>query len=495
MQKSQENQNKKEIVEINTSSNQKVKISKEKQYFVWKDTSFIWTILILFLCFFITISFLNIKWLTTLHSYTINILFGMFSILFYVFLLLFCLKKLFNLKNTYSLNNIFHFSLWRLAIFFLGILIFGSTIYFVAIKIYDYSFKNAFKVLFNSWFNTFKNGKNVYLPYKYNVGIIGTFLYGIISMVGKKTGIVLAFIFSLLILAITFSLFFISDLRFKTLSINKEKRNKAKEELSKSIQNNKYKYNKSNIFTNIFKLDSTKTNTNEKIINVENSSNKEEIIVDEEINLKNKINQINDENEENKNNDSLLIGINSNKFESTNNENIQNKFEKTALVSINLEAEEITQNIPKKFEKTNLINDYRIETINEETKENTITNTIKTEESQIAYDDSPFYTTTFETINIVESNENEKSNSSNNESQEKNIEKTAEEYISKTININTLKRYENNINKPINLEKQAENIKVLKDKKESISTSTSEIKIDNSSKKRYSIIEDKEDLF
>lgn len=495
MQKSQENQNKKEVVEINTSSNQKVKISKEKQYFVWKDTSFLWTILILFLCFFITISFLNIKWLTTLHSYTINILFGMFSILFYVFLLLFCLKKLFNLKNTYSLNNIFHFSLWRLAIFFLGILIFGSTIYFVAIKIYDYSFKNAFKVLFNSWFNTFKNGKNVYLPYKYNAGIIGTFLYGIISMVGKKTGIVLAFIFSLLILAITFSLFFISDLRFKTLSINKEKRNKAKEELSKSIQSNKYKYNKSNIFTNIFKLDSTKTNTNEKIINVENSSNKEEIIVDQEINLKNKINQINEENEENKNNDSLLIDINSNKFESTNNENIQNKFEKTALVSINLEAEEITHNIPKKFEKTNLINDYRIETINEETKENTITNTIKTGESQIAYDDSPFYTTTFEAINIVENNENEESNYSNNEFEEKNIEKTAEEYISKTININTLKRYENNINKPINLEKQAENIKVLKDKKESISTSTSEIKIDNSSKKRYSIIEDKEDLF
>lgn len=495
MQKSQENQNKKEVVEINTSSNQKVKISKEKQYFVWKDTSFLWTILILFLCFFITVSFLNIKWLTTLHSYSINILFGMFSILFYVFLLLFCLKKLFNLKNTYSLNNIFHFSLWRLAIFFLGILIFGSTIYFVAIKIYDYSFKNAFKVLFNSWFNTFKNGKNVYLPYKYNAGIIGTFLYGIISMVGKKTGIVLAFIFSLLILAITFSLFFISDLRFKTLSINKEKRNKAKEELSKSIQSNKYKYNKSNIFTNIFKLDSTKTNTNEKIINVENSSNKEEIIVDQEINLKNKINQINEENEENKNNDSLLIDINSNKFESTNNENIQNKFEKTALVSINLEAEEITHNIPKKFEKTNLINDYRIETINEETKENTITNTIKTGESQIAYDDSPFYTTTFEAINIVENNENEESNYSNNEFEEKNIEKTAEEYISKTININTLKRYENNINKPINLEKQAENIKVLKDKKESISTSTSEIKIDNSSKKRYSIIEDKEDLF
>ena len=463
MQQSQENQNKKEIVEINTSSNQKVKISKEKQYFVWKDTSFLWTILILFLCFFITISFLNIKWLTTLHSYTINILFGMFSILFYVFLLLFCLKKLFNLN-------------------------------FVAIKIYDYSFKNAFKVLFNSWFNTFKNGKNVYLPYKYNAGIIGTFLYGIISMVGKKTGIVLAFIFSLLILAITFSLFFISDLRFKTLSINKEKRNKAKEELSKSIQNNKYKYNKSNIFTNIFKLDSTKTNTNEKIININNSSNQnqEEIIINNEREHSDNIDWIN---KNDKHINSSLTREKSNEITEINNENIQNKFEKTSLVSINLEAEEITQNIPKKFEKTNLINDYRIETINEETKENTITNTIKTGESQIAYDDSPFYTTTFEAINIVENNKNEESNYLNNEFQEKNIEKTAEEYISKTININTLKRYENNINKPVNLEKQAENIKILKDKKESISTSTNEIKIDNSSKKRYSIIEDKEDLF
>ena len=160
-----------------------------------------------------------------------------------------------------------------------------------------------------------------------------------------------------------------------------------------------------------------------------------------------------------------------------------------------MEAEQITQNIPKKFEKTNLINDYRIETINEETKENTITNTIKTGESQIAYDDSPFYTTTFEAINIVENNENEKSNSSNNEFEEKNIEKTAEEYISKTININTLKRYENSINKPIDLEKQEKNIKILNDTKDYISTTDDEIKIDNSSKKRYSIIEDKEDLF
>lgn len=495
MQKSQENQNKKEVVEINTSTSQKVKISKEKQYFVWKDTSFLWTILILFLCFFITISFLNIKWLTTLHSYSINILFGMFSILFYVFLLLFCLKKLFNLKNTYSINNIFHFSLWRLAIFLFAVLIFGSTIYFVAIKIYDYSFRNVFKVLFNNWFNTFKNGKNVYLPYKYNAGIIGTFLYGIISMVGKKTGIVLAFIFSLLILAITFSLFFISDLRFKTLSINKEKRDKAKEELSKSIQNNKYKYNKSNIFTNIFKLDSTtKTNTNEKIMNINNSSNQnqEEIIINNKQEHSDNIDWIN---ENDKHINSSLTREKSNEITEINNENIQNKFEKTSLVSINLEAEQITQNIPKKFEKTNLINDYRIETINEETKENTITNALKTRESQIAYDDSPFYTTTFEAINIVENNENEESNSSNSEFEEKNIEKTAEEYISKTININTLKRYENNINKPIDLEKQEENIKVLKDKKESISTSTNEIKIDNSSKKRYSIIEDKEDLF
>lgn len=489
MQKSQENQNKKEIVEINTSSNQKVKISKEKQYFVWKDTSFLWTILILFLCFFITISFLNIKWLTTLHSYSINILFGMFSILFYVFLLLFCLKKLFNLKNTYSINNIFHFSLWRLAIFLFAVLIFGSTIYFVAIKIYDYSFRNVFKVLFNNWFNTFKNGKNVYLPYKYNAGIIGTFLYGIISMVGKKTGIVLAFIFSLLILAITFSLFFISDLRFKTLSVNKEKRNKAKEELSKSIQNNKYKYNKSNIFTNIFKLDSTKTNTNEKIININNSSNQnqEEIIINNKQEPSDYINQINE-------NDSSFTSEKSNEITEINNENIQNKFEKTSLVSINLEAEQIAQNIPKKFEKTNLINDYRIETINEETEENTITNTIKTSESQITYDDSPFYTTTFETINVVNNNKKEDANSFN-DGFDKNIEKTAEEYISKTININTLKHYENSINKPIYLEKQEENIKILKDKKESISTSTNEIKIDNLSKKRYSIIEDKEDLF
>ncbi|MDC8912073.1 hypothetical protein PR245_03365, partial [Metamycoplasma hyosynoviae] len=68
---------------------QKNKYRKEKQYFVWKDTSFLWTVLILILFSLITISYLNVKGLTTIHSYSINIFFGMFSILFYLWLILF----------------------------------------------------------------------------------------------------------------------------------------------------------------------------------------------------------------------------------------------------------------------------------------------------------------------------------------------------------------------------------------------------------------------
>lgn len=455
VKQNQTNDKNKNIVKIYTKKKTKIKQSKEKQYFIWKDTSFLWTILILFIAFFIVISFLDVKWLTTLHSYSINIIFGMFSILFYVLMLLFCLKKLFNWKNTYSLKNIFHFSLWRLSLLFLGIIIFGSTIYFVAIKQYNYSFKNAFSVLFKSWFETFKKGNNPLLPNKYNAGIVGTFLYGLISMVGAQSGIVLSFIFSSFILATFFSFFFVSDLRFKTLSLNKEKRNKAKNEISKNIKIIKNKM-KTNIYTNIFEF-TDKTDEKEKIQILTNEQNVERNISDEISFTKKTIEHVED----------LQYPI-------------KDKLEETNISSINLQPNEISQNIPNGFTSAKSENIINAEDKKEEE-----------EEKQIVYDDSPFYTTTFDEINIIPSEHN--SNEFENE-----LDKTSEQYISKTINIESLKKFENEIKKPIELEKQKENIEISKKEElenQNSLTKTFEINTENIHKKRYSIIDDEEDLF
>lgn len=328
-------------VEFKIRDHNKIRLTKEKQYFVWKDTNLLWTILIMFLVFFIVISFLDIKWVTTLHSYTINVFFGVFSILIYIWCILFCLRKLLNLKKTYS-KSIFHFSLWRLFVFILGIVIFASTIYYVSYHIKGYEAKDTFKNVFNEWFKLFKSSNNEFLPYKFSPGIIGTFFYALFSSFGKTGGIVSSFIFSIIILVFSCLVFFISDYHFMYLSFNKKRREFAKNQIFKLKTNQGVRY----VSTDIFKSSENNEELKKKIID----------------------------------NDSKTLKTND---ESNVEKNIKDKLDKTENFSINLERENIKENLPKNLDPK-------------------LTNESKTNND--FDDDDPFYTTTFEEIEINKNN-------------------------------------------------------------------------------------------
>lgn len=456
---------------------EKIKLKKEKNYFVWKDTSFIWTMIILLLCFLMTISFLNVKGLTTIHSYTINIFFGMFSILFYVWIMLFAFKKLFNLKNTYS-AKIFHFSLWRLAIFFFAILIFGSVIYFTANKVFPTAGK-SYKIVFDNWFETFSSSHNAVLPYKWNAGIIGSFIYSFFTLLGKTAGIVFSFSLSILILVASILIFFISDIRFNLISFSKAKRDEARKILfNKKNSNLKVKtvYQTPKISQNVAKTESKIEDQLESDIAIKtNATNKN----NEDIHLKH-----------------------SNEIETKSPDLVAAQITKNAMLDSKNEVKEIPQvlNTNKKY-KTIIMDNGIAQIVTDEQKLDVIqTQVIKPEINNknetnpsvetIDFDDNPFYTSTIEIVDPQKTQEMEAIKTKEDE----NLEKTAETYISKSIEPKELKNYEKEITQEIPLEEQE--IEITKENDFTTVSKTKTIEQPTlEKKKRYSIIDDEEDMF
>ena len=434
---------------------EKVKLKKEKNYFVWKDTSFIWTMIILLLCFLMTISFLNVKGLTTIHSYTINIFFGMFSILFYVWIMLFAFKKLFNLKNTYS-AKIFHFSLWRLAIFFFAILIFGSVIYFTANKVFPTAGK-SYKIVFDNWFETFS----------------------FFTLLGKTAGIVFSFSLSILILVASILIFFISDIRFNLISFSKAKRDEARKILfNKKNSNLKVKtvYQTPKISQNVAKTESKIEDQLESDIAIKtNATNKN----NEDIHLKH-----------------------SNEIETKSPDLVAAQITKNAMLDSKNEVKEIPQvlNTNKKY-KTIIMDNGIAQIVTDEQKLDVIqTQVIKPEINNknetnpsvetIDFDDNPFYTSTIEIVDPQKTQEMEAIKTKEDE----NLEKTAETYISKSIKPKELKNYEKEITQEIPLEEQE--IEITKENDFTTVSKTKTIEQPTlEKKKRYSIIDDEEDMF
>ncbi|WP_412031542.1 hypothetical protein [Metamycoplasma buccale] len=425
----------------------KIKIRKEKQYVFWKDENLIWTCLIFFTIFLLTISFLNIRGLTTIHSYTINVLFGMFSTLLYVWFILFCLQKLFKLKKTYS-YNIFHFSLWRLALFFFAILIFGSLIYYIQNGISNIKSSETFKKVFEGWFTNFKKDNDPALPYKYTSGLVGAFCYALISILGNKVGIVFAFIFAIAIAAFSVSTFFISDLRFQLMSFSKVKRQQAK----KTILNQKT--------TNIKVKSETTNNLNQNINKIQIES----------------VTPINDT--------------------EISNEEIEKTLEKTKTISINIPTEAIEENIPTIVQ--NVLD------VKEQPKPYTLSNTIAqndliNNELSLDFDENPFDNDTNE-MKTDSTNMSDKLLENSTALIDENS--NAENYLSKFVKPIDLKQFEQDIEKTIDLEIQEKEIesKNLNVKANLIENNVNNSKDANnkeSDKKniRYSLIDDKDDLF
>lgn len=211
---------------MKVAKERQTKIKNQKQYFFSRDRVLLWTIILLVTLFFLVISFLNVPWLTTLHSYSFNVLFGMFSILFYLLIILLSIWKIFNLKSTYK-YWIFNFNLGRLIFFFINIIILGSVIYYTIHQV-EHNSKNFFTKYFSSWFVDFSNSSNYLLPQKYTPGVIGTFINSILNIPGKKLGFSIAYIISIVLLSLSVISFFISNSFFKMIFSPKSKKNKEK---------------------------------------------------------------------------------------------------------------------------------------------------------------------------------------------------------------------------------------------------------------------------
>ncbi|PZW01527.1 hypothetical protein [Metamycoplasma auris] len=199
------------------------KIKQKKTYFFLKDKTFIWTIISFAMVFFIIISFLNIKGLTTIHSFSFGLFFGMFSVAIFVFIILLAIKNIFKMKNTYS-ASVFHFSFLRLGILLFSLIILGTAIYYAKFKTETYTYKNALIAISEKWYEDFIKYKTTSLPNKWTPGLFFSFIYFLIAFPGGTAGFVLSFIIAIVILLLAFASFFISDNTFKKIFGSKHKK-------------------------------------------------------------------------------------------------------------------------------------------------------------------------------------------------------------------------------------------------------------------------------
>ncbi|WP_373590131.1 hypothetical protein [Metamycoplasma equirhinis] len=272
------------------------RIKKQKNYFFTRDYVTLWTIILLVTIFFATISFINVRGITTIHAYTTNILFGLFSILFYGFVFTLSLFKLFKLESGFSVG-IFHFHLIKLALWYIAWIILGSMIFYT-ISLHGTSFnsKNSFSVIYKNWFDHFSsNGiqnKNYLLPNLNTPGIIGTFFFGIFSFIGGKAGLAIGFIISIIIFALISSLFFVKNKAFLKLAFWKKQFSNPK------IENSTNKSNNVMFEQTSFKKPNKTANLSGQIINKINELNsKKTSINNESIYAKPLVNDLDDFNE------------------------------------------------------------------------------------------------------------------------------------------------------------------------------------------------------
>ncbi|MCV3733447.1 hypothetical protein OF363_00090 [Mycoplasma enhydrae] len=280
---------------INTQENsvpkpEILKTKKTKFYFFLKDKAFIWTIVSFALVFFIVISFLNVRGLTTMHSYTFGMFFGMFSIVIYALLLLLALKKIFKMKNTYSVG-VFHFSLWRISIIIVTLILLGTSIYYTKYKPDTFTFRDALSKIMSKWYLDFKESKAapenvVLLPNKWTPGSIFSLFYVLFAFPGKTAGMVTSYIFPIILFCLAFATLFVSDKRFKKIFRIKNKTNKAesKDHLQKNINANLDKQLNINKNANLkeeIKIDSSEIALNQQKEQQHQQELNKRIIIDE----------------------------------------------------------------------------------------------------------------------------------------------------------------------------------------------------------------------
>ena len=296
---------------------------------------------------------------------------------------------------------------------------------------------------------------------------------------GKTAGIVFSFSLSILILVASILIFFISDIRFNLISFSKAKRDEARKIL----------FNKKNSNLKV----KTVYQTPKISQNVAKTESKIEDQLESDIAIKT--------NATNKNNENIHLK-HSNEIETKSPDLVAAQITKNAILDSKNEVKEIPQvlNTNKKY-KTIIMDNGIAQIVTDEQKLDVIqTQVIKPEINNknetnpsvetIDFDDNPFYTSTIEIVDPQKTQEMEAIKTKEDE----NLEKTAETYISKSIEPKELKNYEKEITQEIPLEEQE--IEITKENDFTTVSKTKTIEQPTlEKKKRYSIIDDEEDMF
>lgn len=211
---------------------------KAKPTYVWyRDNKMIGTILLFVIISLQIFGFLRVPVLSTIHAYTIGMLFGWYSPLFYVYTAYFALKMMFGDKVTLpkwiKLN---HFTYWFVAI---SIIFVSVTLLF---PYYQVKLRDGFTIWgtqpwhsFDTWFADF-TAKSAWAPANTNGGIIGAFLFSLTASFSSGIG---AMIISIILLALSLSIvltgsfigFYKNLMHKRTTELNKNEE-MAKNEIS-----------------------------------------------------------------------------------------------------------------------------------------------------------------------------------------------------------------------------------------------------------------------
>ena len=229
------------------------------RYIFYKDERII-AIGIILIAIILQISqFTKTPVLITIHSYTIGVLFGVYSPIFYFFCIFSAMKVLFKKVKIFVLIRFSDFKYWVLALLIMGMLV--SWIYYIpklgftANSLGDKGFRNSFSM----WWNNFSHTPSHWSPGTTDAGVIGAFLFSSLSSFASTIGT--AIIFSLLSLI---ALFFIISRLWKDLRQNLKRISKNRNIKNRASSNNSDFNNsvvtRENPFIKIHKEEPTRVN-------------------------------------------------------------------------------------------------------------------------------------------------------------------------------------------------------------------------------------------
>ncbi len=148
-------------------------------------------------------AFLEVPFITTIHGYTVGMLFGFYNPLFYIFMTYIAL--LFITNNKLRLPKWLKLKWSTYWIIVLSIVFISASAGYYQVKNGWFSIGADSWLSFDKWFTDFTVNNNAWLPANTNDGFIGVFLYSFFAMIFSGVG---AFIIAILSVLVPVSLLF-----------------------------------------------------------------------------------------------------------------------------------------------------------------------------------------------------------------------------------------------------------------------------------------------